>query len=82
MDSEAIYRHLFAKVPAQLFHNLMLAYEFLQFCRQNVGLFAGNLSIFRQSTPNLFKVSDPGFFHPSELLTSTQETLEEAFCQF
>ncbi|KAL7979280.1 hypothetical protein Chor_015304 [Crotalus horridus] len=55
VDSEAIYRHLFAKVPAQLFHNLMLAYEFLQFCRQNVGVFPGNLSIFRQSTPNLFK---------------------------
>ncbi|ETE56777.1 hypothetical protein L345_17511, partial [Ophiophagus hannah] len=43
------------EVPAQLFHNLMLAYEFLQFCRQNVGLFTENLSIFRQSTPNLFK---------------------------
>ncbi|XP_063170661.1 AP-5 complex subunit zeta-1 isoform X2 [Candoia aspera] len=55
VDSEAVYRHLFAKVPAQLFHNLMLAFQFLQFCRQNVGLFTENLSIFRQSTPNLFK---------------------------
>ncbi|KAG8145724.1 putative Protein KIAA0415-like protein [Naja naja] len=55
VDSEAVYRHLFTKVPAQLFHNLMLAYEFLQFCRQNVGLFTENLGIFRQSTPNLFK---------------------------
>uniref|UniRef100_A0A8C5S3Y5 Adaptor related protein complex 5 subunit zeta 1 n=1 Tax=Laticauda laticaudata TaxID=8630 RepID=A0A8C5S3Y5_LATLA len=55
VDSEAVYRHLFTKVPAQLFHNLMLAYEFLQFCRHNVGLFTENLSIFRQSTPNLFK---------------------------
>ncbi|XP_013919201.1 PREDICTED: AP-5 complex subunit zeta-1 [Thamnophis sirtalis] len=55
VDSEAVYRHLFTKVPAQLFHNLMLAYEFLQFCRQNVGFFTENLDIFRQSTPNLFK---------------------------
>uniref|UniRef100_A0A670YIW3 Adaptor related protein complex 5 subunit zeta 1 n=1 Tax=Pseudonaja textilis TaxID=8673 RepID=A0A670YIW3_PSETE len=55
VDSEAVYQHLFTKVPAQLFHNLMLAYEFLQFCRRNVGVFTENLGIFRQSTPNLFK---------------------------
>ncbi|KAM6424332.1 AP-5 complex subunit zeta-1 isoform 2-T2 [Liasis olivaceus] len=56
VDSEAVYRHLFSKVPAQLFHNLILAYEFLQFCRQNARLFTENFSVFQQSTPNLFKL--------------------------
>ncbi|XP_062999327.1 AP-5 complex subunit zeta-1 [Elgaria multicarinata webbii] len=55
VDSEAVYKHLFTKVPAQLFHNPMLAYEFVQFCRRNVLFFTENLGIFRQNTPNLFK---------------------------
>ncbi|XP_054851309.1 AP-5 complex subunit zeta-1 [Eublepharis macularius] len=55
VDSEAVYKHLFSKVPAQLFHSPMLAYEFVQFCLHNVSFFTENLCIFRQSTPNLFK---------------------------
>ncbi|XP_053132169.1 AP-5 complex subunit zeta-1 isoform X2 [Hemicordylus capensis] len=55
VDSEAVYRHLFTQVPAQLFHSPMLAYEFVQFCRHNAQLFTENLGLFRQSTPNLFK---------------------------
>uniref|UniRef100_A0A8D2JGL5 Adaptor related protein complex 5 subunit zeta 1 n=1 Tax=Varanus komodoensis TaxID=61221 RepID=A0A8D2JGL5_VARKO len=55
VDSEAVYKHLFTKVPAQLFHSPMLAYEFIQFCRHNALFFTENLSIFRQNTPNLFK---------------------------
>ncbi|XP_066496605.1 AP-5 complex subunit zeta-1 [Tiliqua scincoides] len=55
VDAKAIYKHLFTKVPAQLFHSPMLAYEFTQFCRHNIRLFAEDLGIFRQSTPNLFK---------------------------
>ncbi|XP_048351219.1 AP-5 complex subunit zeta-1 [Sphaerodactylus townsendi] len=55
IDSEAVYKHLFTKVPAQLFHSPMLAYEFIQFCRHNVSFFTENLCVFRQSTPNLFK---------------------------
>uniref|UniRef100_K7FTE5 Adaptor related protein complex 5 subunit zeta 1 n=1 Tax=Pelodiscus sinensis TaxID=13735 RepID=K7FTE5_PELSI len=56
VDSEAIYRHLFTRIPAQLFHSPMLAFEFIQFCRDNVRFFTENLSLFRQSFPNLFKV--------------------------
>ncbi|XP_060116802.1 AP-5 complex subunit zeta-1 [Heteronotia binoei] len=55
VDSEAVYKHLFTKVPAQLFHSPMLAFEFVQFCRHNVSFFEENLSVFRQSIPNLFK---------------------------
>ncbi|XP_033023287.1 AP-5 complex subunit zeta-1 [Lacerta agilis] len=55
VDSEAVYRHLFTKVPAQLFHSPMLAFEFIQFCRHNTRFFTENLSIFRQNFPNLFK---------------------------
>ncbi|XP_015263593.1 PREDICTED: AP-5 complex subunit zeta-1, partial [Gekko japonicus] len=55
VDSEAVYKHLFTKVPAQLFHSPMLAYEFVQFCRHNVSFFAEHCCVFRQSTPNLFK---------------------------
>uniref|UniRef100_A0A8D0GBI1 Adaptor related protein complex 5 subunit zeta 1 n=1 Tax=Sphenodon punctatus TaxID=8508 RepID=A0A8D0GBI1_SPHPU len=55
VDSEAIYKHLFTKVPAQLFHSPVLAFEFIQFCRDNLQFFTENLGIFRQSFPNLFK---------------------------
>ncbi|XP_053897781.1 AP-5 complex subunit zeta-1 isoform X1 [Malaclemys terrapin pileata] len=56
VDSEAVYKHLFTRIPAQLFHSPMLAFEFIQFCRDNVQFFTENLSIFRRSFPNLFKL--------------------------
>uniref|UniRef100_A0A8D0FLX7 Adaptor related protein complex 5 subunit zeta 1 n=1 Tax=Strix occidentalis caurina TaxID=311401 RepID=A0A8D0FLX7_STROC len=55
VDSDAIYKHLFTDIPAQLFHNPSLAFEFVQFCKDNSQLFAETSSIFRQSFPNLFK---------------------------
>ncbi|NXH13473.1 AP5Z1 protein, partial [Bucco capensis] len=55
VDSDAIYKHLFTDIPAQLFHNASLAFEFLQFCKDNSQLFTETSSIFRQSFPNLFK---------------------------
>uniref|UniRef100_A0A8C8YUP0 Adaptor related protein complex 5 subunit zeta 1 n=1 Tax=Prolemur simus TaxID=1328070 RepID=A0A8C8YUP0_PROSS len=55
VDSEAVYQHLFTRVPAELFHSPMLAFEFVQFCRDNLHLFGGNLSILTLSFPNLFK---------------------------
>ncbi|KAL2298919.1 hypothetical protein Nmel_014529 [Mimus melanotis] len=55
VDSDAIYKHLFTDVPAQLFHNPSLAFEFVQFCKDNSQLFTDSSSIFRQSFPNLFK---------------------------
>ncbi|NXH89614.1 AP5Z1 protein, partial [Edolisoma coerulescens] len=51
----AIYKHLFTDIPAQLFHNPSLAFEFVQFCKENSQLFTDSSSIFRQSFPNLFK---------------------------
>ncbi|NXO33684.1 AP5Z1 protein, partial [Locustella ochotensis] len=55
VDSDAIYKHLFTDIPAQLFHNPSLAFEFVQFCKDNSQLFTDPSSIFRQSFPNLFK---------------------------
>ncbi|NXS60232.1 AP5Z1 protein, partial [Brachypteracias leptosomus] len=55
VDSDAIYKHLFTDIPAQLFHNPSLAFEFVQFCKDNSQLFTESSSIFRQSFPNLFK---------------------------
>ncbi|XP_065706807.2 AP-5 complex subunit zeta-1 isoform X1 [Patagioenas fasciata] len=55
VDSEAIYKHLFTDIPAQLFHNPSLAFEFVQFCKENRRLFTETSGIFRQSFPNLFK---------------------------
>ncbi|NXW78853.1 AP5Z1 protein, partial [Hirundo rustica] len=55
VDSNAIYKHLFTDIPAQLFHNSSLAFEFVQFCKDNSQLFTDSSRIFRQSFPNLFK---------------------------
>ncbi|XP_062443897.1 AP-5 complex subunit zeta-1 isoform X2 [Rhea pennata] len=55
VDSDAIYKHLFTEIPAQLFHNPSLAFEFIQFCKDNSQLFTVTSSIFRQTFPNLFK---------------------------
>ncbi|NWY91703.1 AP5Z1 protein, partial [Loxia curvirostra] len=55
VDSDAISKHLFTDIPAQLFHNPSLAFEFVQFCKDNSQLFTDSSSIFRQSFPNLFK---------------------------
>ncbi|NXK28272.1 AP5Z1 protein, partial [Arenaria interpres] len=55
VDSDAIYKHLFTDIPAQLFHNPSLAFEFVQFCKDNTQLFTETSGIFRQSFPNLFK---------------------------
>ncbi|KAM6249749.1 AP-5 complex subunit zeta-1 [Porphyrio hochstetteri] len=55
VDSDAIYRHLLTDIPAQLFHSPSLAFEFVQFCKDNSQVFTVTSSIFRQSFPNLFK---------------------------
>lgn len=60
MDSDAVYKHLFTDIPAQLFHSPSLAFEFVQFCKDNSQLFTDCSSIFRQSFPNLFKVQCVG----------------------
>lgn len=55
MDSEAVLRHLFTRVPGELFHSPTLAFEFVRFCGDSLPLFGRNLDILKQSFPNLFK---------------------------
>ncbi|XP_067561491.1 AP-5 complex subunit zeta-1 isoform X1 [Pseudorca crassidens] len=55
VDAEAVYQHLFTRIPAEHFHSPMLAFEFVQFCRDSLPLFGRNLGILRTSFPNLFK---------------------------
>lgn len=70
MDSDAIYKHLFTDIPAQLFYNPSLAFEFVQFCKDNTQLFTDSSSIFRQSFPNLFKVQCVGAAEGTACFTS------------
>ncbi|XP_072799492.1 AP-5 complex subunit zeta-1 isoform X2 [Vicugna pacos] len=55
VGAEAIYQHLFTRLPSEHFHSPMLAFEFIQFCRDSLPLFGRNLGILRMSFPNLFK---------------------------
>ncbi|XP_013969797.1 AP-5 complex subunit zeta-1 isoform X2 [Canis lupus familiaris] len=56
VDSEAILQHLFTRIPCELFHSPMLAFEFVCFCRDSLPVFGRNLDILRRSFPNLFKL--------------------------
>ncbi|XP_032315848.1 AP-5 complex subunit zeta-1 isoform X1 [Camelus ferus] len=55
VGAEAVYQHLFTRLPSDHFHSPMLAFEFIQFCRDSLPLFGRNLGILRMSFPNLFK---------------------------
>lgn len=56
VDSEAIYQHLFTRLPSERFHSAMLAFEVTRFCRDNLPLFDPHLlSLLKLSFPNLFK---------------------------
>lgn len=55
MDSEAMCQHVFSRVPAEHFHNPMLAFELVQFCRDSLPLLGRNLSTLRRSFPSLLK---------------------------
>ncbi|XP_076996618.1 AP-5 complex subunit zeta-1 [Tamandua tetradactyla] len=56
VDSDAVCQHLFTWAPAELFHNPMLAFEVVQFCRDNLHLFSRSPSILAQSFPSLLKL--------------------------
>ncbi|XP_054450821.1 AP-5 complex subunit zeta-1 [Pteronotus mesoamericanus] len=56
VDAEATCQHVFTRVPSEFFHSPMLAFEFVQFCRDNLPLLGRNLSTLRLSFPSLFKL--------------------------
>ncbi|XP_051877477.1 AP-5 complex subunit zeta-1 [Pristis pectinata] len=55
VDSEAVYRQLFTKVPSELYQDSMLAFEFIQFCRENAKTLRESVAVFHKSFPNLLK---------------------------
>ncbi|OWK11080.1 AP5Z1 [Cervus elaphus hippelaphus] len=55
VDADAVYQHLFTRIPSEHFHSPMLAFEFVQFCRDPLLLLGSNLDLLKTSFPNLFK---------------------------
>ncbi|KAM5229193.1 AP-5 complex subunit zeta-1 [Ctenodactylus gundi] len=56
VDSEAIYQHVFSRLPSERFHNPMLAFEVVRFCRDNLPVSGPRLlGLLKQSFPNLLK---------------------------
>ncbi|XP_042096483.1 AP-5 complex subunit zeta-1 isoform X2 [Ovis aries] len=55
VDADAVCQHLFTRIPSEHFHSPVLAFEFVQFCRDHLLLSGSNLDLLRTSFPNLFK---------------------------
>ncbi len=57
VDSEVLFCQLFSQCPAEQFNEPMLAFELVQFCLLNAGVLQTRVANYRQSFPNLLKVS-------------------------
>lgn len=55
MDAEAVWQVLLSRLPAELFHDLALAFELARFCRDGARLRASCLDRLRLHFPNLLK---------------------------
>ncbi|KAK2498579.1 hypothetical protein MC885_013020, partial [Smutsia gigantea] len=53
--TQAIFQHLFTRIPSKLFHSPRLAFEFIHFCKDSLPLFGRNHGFLRLSFPNLCK---------------------------
>ncbi|XP_045432728.1 AP-5 complex subunit zeta-1 isoform X2 [Pipistrellus kuhlii] len=56
VDAEAVCRQVFGRVPAEHFHSPMLAFEFVQFCRDSLPLLGRHLGLLRRSFPGLLQL--------------------------
>ncbi|KAK2492211.1 hypothetical protein MC885_003390, partial [Smutsia gigantea] len=53
--TQAIFQHLFTRIPSKLFHIPMLAFGFIHFCKDSLPLFGRNRGILRLRFPSLCK---------------------------
>ncbi|KAM3912857.1 AP-5 complex subunit zeta-1 [Leptodactylus fuscus] len=77
VESEAVYRNLFTKVPSEMFHNSLFALQFVRFCRTNGSFLTENVAAFRGNFPNIMKFLA---WNASSLITEFMSLLPLLIC--